>query len=283
MKPLIGGQAVVEGVMMKSPSHYAISVRKKDGKINTKIASLSKRRFKPLKWPIIRGFVSMIDMLILGLKSLEWSANQQEEEEEITAAEYIWLVIISLGFGIGMFIVLPLVLTRLITQSNGVVFNLIDGLLRILIFTIYLMIMGTISDVRILFQYHGAEHKTVNCYESGEGLTVENAKRFSTAHPRCGTAFVLVVLMLSIIIFSFVTSNSGFIKFLIRLIFIPIIAGVSYEILQYSAKHMENIFIRAITAPGLLVQKLTTREPNDRQLQVALESMKMVLSRLKEN
>ncbi|MFA5141563.1 MAG: DUF1385 domain-containing protein [Candidatus Woesearchaeota archaeon] len=282
MKPLIGGQAVIEGVMMKGPSHYAISVRTPKGKIKTKIESLKKRRFKPFRWPIFRGFLGMIDMLILGIKSLEWSANQAEDEpQEMNWKEFVILMIISIGFAVILFIVAPLFLTGLFTESNGITFNIIDGIIRIIFFIIYLLAIGMMSDIKILFQYHGAEHKTVNCYEADQELTLENVKKFTTTHPRCGTSFILIVMVLSIAFFSIVTSDSWLIKFATRLVFIPIIAGISYEIIHYSAKHKDNTYLNALISPGLLLQKLTTKEPDNKQLQVAITALKSVLDRTK--
>ena len=188
-------------------------------------------------------------------------------------------MITSLGFSIGLFIILPLFLTKLITESNGILFNVIDGIMRITIFVIYLLLIGLWSEVRILFQYHGAEHKAVNCYESGKELIVENAKTFTTAHPRCGTSFILIVLTLSIAIFSLITTKTWLLKLFARIIFIPIIAGISYEILHYSAKHKDNKLLNSCIAPGLYLQKLTTREPNDEQVEVALESLKATLAK----
>jgi len=285
MNPVIGGQAVMEGVMMKSPSHYSISVRAPNNEIKSKVEQLKSSRFKPFKWPIIRGFVQLVDMLFLGLKSLQWSANQQEEtpEEEMTWKEYTFLLITSVGFAILLFIVVPLVLTNFITKSAGILFNLIDGVIRILIFIIYLTIISRMDDIKTLFQYHGAEHKVVNCYEANMELTIANAKTFTTSHPRCGTSFIMIVLVLSIILFSLIQSPSWLIKFLTRVIFIPIIAGISYEILHYSAKNKTNKILNFLIAPGLLLQKLTTREPNDNQLEIALSALSIVLSKTKRN
>ncbi len=280
MKPLIGGQAVIEGVMMKGPKHYSVSVRKQNGNIKTKIESLKRRSFKPFKWPIFRGFINLIDMLVLGLKSLQWSANELDDtEEEMSWKEYVILLITSIGFAVGLFIILPLFLTKLITESHGVWFNILDGILRIAIFVAYLLIIGLMKDIKILFQYHGAEHKAVNCYEADKKLTVKNAKQFTIAHPRCGTSFILIVLVLSIALFSIVTSSSWLIKFLVRIIFIPIIAGVSYEVLHYSAKNKDNKLLNTLIAPGLFLQRLTTKEPDEDQLEIALEALKSVLSK----
>ncbi|MBS3112558.1 DUF1385 domain-containing protein [Candidatus Woesearchaeota archaeon] len=280
MKPIIGGQAVIDGVMMKGPRHYAISIKKTNGNIKTKTESLNNRHFKPFKWPIIRGFVNLVDMLILGLKSLQWSANEQDNtNEEIGWKEYAFLLATSLGFAIGLFIIFPLFLTKLITNSKGLAFNVIEGLLRILIFVIYLLIIGLMKDIQILFQYHGAEHKAVNCYEAGEKLTLKNAEKFTTSHPRCGTSFILIVLILSIVLFSVITSELWLVKFLVRIFFIPLIAGISYEILHYSTKNKSNPILNMCITPGLYLQRLTTREPTKIQLEVALESLTSVLDK----
>lgn len=278
MKPLIGGQAIIEGVMMKGPKHYSVAVRKQNGNIKIKTESLKNRNFKPFNWPIIRGFINLIDMLIIGLKSLQWSANQLEDsQEEISYKEYAFLLIFSLSFAIGLFIILPLFLTKLLINTRGIWFNILDGVLRMIIFILYLLIIGFMKDIKTLFQYHGAEHKTVNCYEAGQELNIQNTKKFTTLHPRCGTSFILIVLILSIALFSLITNESWLIKLAVRIIFIPIIAGLSYEILHYSAKNKENKLLNILIKPGLYLQKLTTKEPNDRQIEVAIEALNAVL------
>ena len=273
-----GGQAVVEGVMMKSPKQYSVAVKKgKKVIVQTKEYRSLTETHPVFKIPFLRGVVALIEMVVLGMQTLIWSANQQiEEEEELTTKEVGITVFISFLFAIGLFIILPLVITKFLTSDSGVLFNIIDGLIRVIIFIGYLVAIGLMADVKRLFEYHGAEHKTVNCYEAGKKLTPKNAQKFTTLHPRCGTSFVIIVLAISIIVFSFVT-GSFTTKLVSRLVLIPVIAGISYEILKFSAKHRKNTLISAIIYPGLMLQKLTTREPSLDQLRIAIIALKKVL------
>lgn len=274
---LIGGQAVIEGVMMKGDNHYAVSVWK-----GNKIRSISKKirkyRFKLLYQPFIRGFFQLVQILIIGINALIWSTNQQsDDDEEFTYKELFFLLLTSLFFGILFFIVLPLYLTKLFNFSSAFVFNLVDGLFRVCVFIIYLAIISSMADIKRLFQYHGAEHKAVNCYEAGLKVNVPNCKKFSTAHPRCGTSFILIVLAISIIVFSFITYDSFLVKFLGRVVLIPIIAGIAYEALKLSARFRKNVFFRMLIAPGLWLQRLTTKEPDEKQLKTAVEALNLVV------
>ena len=295
----VGGQAVIEGVMMRSPNYISTSVRKK-GKIFSR-TKRSKLRSKFLKKPIIRRVVNFMDMLVLGIKELTWSANQQAEkkEEELTKKEIIFTLTFSLGFALIIFVVLPYFLAHLAgfaEETNPVLFNLIDGIIKIAFFLIYLYLISLMGDVRTLFRYHGAEHKVVHCFESKKTLTVKNAKKFSTKHPRCGTSFIFIVFIVAIFIFSLVPMiithlNPGFndlstlirksILFPLRLLFIPLIAGASYEILKLSAKYKNNRLINLTTIPGLWLQKITTKEPTLKQIEVAIAALKNVLKKEK--
>ena len=271
----IGGQAVIEGVMMKSDKNMTIAVRLPNKKIKTKKQKLGKlRKFWTL--PFIRGIVQLIYILVLGVKALIWSSDQQlGEEEKITGKEIAFTLVISFGFAILFFIIAPFFITKIFVEK-GFLFNLIDGILRLIIFLVYIAIIGIFKDVKIMFQYHGAEHKGINCMESKKPLTVKNIKKFSTLHPRCGTAFILIVLVISIFIFSLI-SGSWQIRLISRIILIPVIAGISYELLKLSARFKDNLIIKAVVYPGLLLQKMTTREPDEKQIEVALASLKEIL------
>lgn len=271
----IGGQAVIEGVMLRSKDSYAIAVRTKQGNIKTKrfpFISITKKN-KLLGLPLIRGIISTGEMLYLGMKSLIWS-TEQAEEEKLTKKELTITIAISVILVIGFFIALPLILTKTIVNGNSFIFSLIDGLFRLGIFLGYVWGIGFLKDVKTLFKYHGAEHKVVNCYEDKKPLTFENLKKYKTIHPRCGTSFIFIVFILSIILFSFITHPSWIVKFLERIILIPVIASLGYELLKLSAKLKNNQIIKIIIYPGLLFQKLTTKQPSNKQLEVAVASFK---------
>ncbi|MCK4428924.1 MAG: DUF1385 domain-containing protein, partial [Candidatus Aenigmarchaeota archaeon] len=215
----------------------------------------------------------LILMLIYGIKALNWSANQQmEKHEKIGLLGIILTLAFSFGFVILFFIIAPFFLAKLII-AKGVLFNITDGILRIAIFILYLVIISRISDVKTLYKYHGAEHKTIHCYEAKKAVTVKNIKKFSTLHPRCGTAFILIVLIISILIFSLIR-GSWQIRLVSRIILIPVITGISYEILKFSNKFRKSMFSKIITAPGLALQKLTTKEPTKKQIEVAIRALK---------
>jgi len=275
MKKHIGGQAVIEGVMIKSDEKLAVAVRLPNKKIKIKSENLKKQN-KFFRLPIVRGFVQLVLMLIIGIKALNWSADQQlKKHEKIKPLELTLTLIISFGAAILFFIIAPFFLTKLIVEK-GFLFNLIDGIIRIIIFIIYLVIIARISDVKTLYKYHGAEHKAVNCYEAKKKLTIKNIKKFSTLHPRCGTAFILIVLILSILIFTLVR-GAWQIRLISRIILIPVIAGISYEILRLTAKYPNNIITKTISAPGLALQKLTTAEPTPKQIEVAVSALKKIV------
>lgn len=265
---------------MKSPSWYAVAVRKENGTIKL-IKEHHESIVKQKKWlniPLLRGILYLYEMTVLGMKSLTWSANQQvSEQEEITALELIITISISLLLSIGIFVVAPFFLTKLITSDTGFRFNAIDAVLRLIFFLGYVIIISLFNDVKRLFQYHGAEHKSVNCYEIGMNLTVQNVKKCSTLHPRCGTSFIVLVIALSAILFSFITSPLWYYKLGSRIVLIPLIAGISYELLKLSARLKHHPIIRALIYPGMWVQKLTTREPDNKQIQVAITAIKAAL------
>lgn len=289
----VGGQAVIEGVMMRSPGSFAIAVRRPNGEIATLVEPLRalSERSSLFKLPIIRGVITLISSLFLGVKALNFSADMALEEEESKEKKKemgSWAmgltVAFSLGLGILLFFVLPLYLTKLLKTiiptvgSSELAFNLVDGIIRIVIFIVYILGISMMKDIKRVFQYHGAEHKSIYAFEAGEELTVENARKYSSLHPRCGTSFLLTVMLVSILVFSFLPHEMPFWKTaLSRLVFIPLIAGLSYEFIKYSGKKMGSRGMAVVTAPGLWLQKLTTREPSDDQLEVALVSLKEAL------
>ncbi len=279
-KEHIGGQAVIEGVMFMGKNKLAIAARDPEGKIEIKKDKL-RELGKFWKLPILRGVINLVRMLVVGYKALEWSADiASKEDGEIKKSKMDGVLmygalLIALVVGVGLFILLPLWLTGFVLEK-GVLFNILDGVIRIVIFVAYLLIISQMKDVKRIFQYHGAEHKVVNCYEADENITVENVKKYSTAHNRCGTSFLIIVLVLSIIIFSFITSSEWIIKFLSRILLIPVIAGLGYEIIKLGDKYKKNFLFRILIKPGLWVQGMTTREPSSDQIEVAIKAFEAV-------
>ncbi len=270
----IGGQAVIEGVLMKSYENVAIAVRNSKGKIVVK-----REKAKPASKIIIwRGFFYIIDMLVVGFNALMWSAEiASGEKEKLSKKEIFFTVAVSAAFALLLFVAMPFFVTMLITKSNSIMFNLIDGLIRIVLVLLYIILIARMHDIKRVFQYHGAEHKVVNCYESRKKLTYENIKKCSRLHPRCGTAFLLIVLIVSILIFSLIITDNLLARFASRIILIPVIAGVSYELLKISDKYRNNPLFRMIIAPGLLLQSITTAEPDKKQIEVALKALDSVI------
>ncbi|MFQ5753926.1 MAG: DUF1385 domain-containing protein, partial [bacterium] len=251
-------------------------------------------RYPILKWPILRGVVVLLESLIWGFKALTFSANEavetteaqpdenvvnsEKKREEIGGFTLALTLIFSIGMGVGLFVVLPAWIAGFFTEK-GFIFNLIDGVIRLFFFLAYIFVISRIGQIKRVFQYHGAEHKSIYAYESGEELTVENADKYSTLHPRCGTAFLLMVMLVSILVFSiFGKPPSLLVRFGTRIIFIPLIAGVSYELTRLASKKRDIWLMRILIAPGLLMQKLTTQKPTAGQLQVAITALKEVLS-----
>lgn len=306
-KTSIGGQAVIEGVMMKGPEKIATCVRKPDGEIVSEVLSVGKvRKNKILKLPIIRGCVNFFDSMITGVKALMFSAkffdvdeDGQEIKEEPSKFEK-WLeeklgsekmmnvviyfsVILSLFFSVGLFILLPGAIGEFIRHfvNNNYIVTLAEGIVRISIFILYLALVSQMKDIKRVFMYHGAEHKSIHCYEHGEELTVENVRRHTRLHPRCGTSFLLIVMVVSIIVFFFIPKMHFLLRLLLRLALLPVVAGISYEIIKYAGRH-DNRFTRIISAPGMWFQYITTREPDDSQIEVAIASLKAVMPENKE-
>ncbi len=300
-KTSIGGAAVMEGVMMRGPHSIAVAVRKPDGEIEIDVKEtkpVSKRNFF-LKLPIVRGCIAFFEAMITSTKALMYSASFIDVEEEEPSKFDAWLekvfgdklkdailylsVILSLFMSVGLFILLPTWLVSLVRIfcSNQVVLTVAEGVTRIVIFLGYLILVSQMPDIKRVFEYHGAEHKTIACYESGEELTVGNAKTKCRLHPRCGTSFLLIVMVVSIIVFSFLKWDNILIRTLTRLALLPIVAGISYEIIKLAGRY-DNFATRIVSWPGLMLQKITTREPDDSQLEVAIASMKAVIPENKD-
>ena len=286
---LIGGQAVLEGVMMRSLSGYSVAVRQPSGGVaikKDKLVSVTKK-YPFLKFPVLRGSVVLIQSLILGIRALNYSAAVSSEngegEQEMSSAAVAGSMIFALVLGVGVFILAPLGITNLIRHflmpaMTNFTFNAIDGVIRALFFFVYLIAISFMKEIRRVFQYHGAEHKTVYTFEANEDLTVENARKKSTLHPRCGTSFLMFVLVISIVVFSLVPSTVPFmVKFLARVVLIPLIAGLAYEVIRFSARHLANPLCRVLITPGLWLQKITTKEPDDSQLEVAIVALREAL------
>jgi uncharacterized protein YqhQ len=280
-KVYIGGQAIIEGVMMKGPKYVGTAARTPKGKIvknKFKHESITyKNAF--FRLPVLRGIIFLFEMMILGLKTLAWSADQQGEEhdEKLSKWEIVGTMTFSFGLAILLFVVAPYYITRFFTTSHDLAFNLIDGFFRLAIFLGYLIGISFLKDVKRLFQYHGAEHKAVHCFESGKKLTVKNVQSFSTIHPRCGTSLIVFVIGISIVIFSLIQVQEWYWNVLLRIIVIPLVGGLAYEMLKFGAKFQNNWLIKILILPGLWVQKITTSEPEDDQVEVAIASLKQVL------
>ena len=297
-KPGIGGQAVMEGVMMRSPNYYATSVRNDKGNIVTQTRKIKKYP-SFFKFPFVRGVVNLIEMLIIGIKTLTWSANQisDDEDEQLTDFQIGLTLFVSIGFAILLFVALPYFLSTITgvkEESSPILFNLIDGIIKIMVLVIYIYSISLIKDIKRVFEYHGAEHKTVYCYEEGKPLTVKNVKKYSTKHPRCGTSFILIVLLISIFVFALIPTLMTLIfpnfmsiqymlrrviLFVVRILFLPIVASISYELLKLSGKYSKNPFVKMISYPGILLQYITTKEPDNKQIEVAIKSMELVMSK----
>ncbi len=281
----VGGQAVIEGVMMRGPGKLAVAVRKPNGEITVdlKDAGSVSDRYPILKKPFLRGVVSLVESLSYGMKALSFSAQASGEEEEgeesMSSLELAGTIAVSVGLAVLLFVVLPTGAMKLL-QNEGfspMVLNLCEGLLRLGIFLLYIWGISRQKDIQRVFQYHGAEHKTIYTYEHGLPLRVENVRPFSTLHPRCGTNFLMIVMLISIFIFTFRGWPSLWERILSRILLMPVVAGISYEIIRFAGKHMDKPWVRAAILPGLALQKLTTRQPDDDQIEVAIASLKAVL------
>lgn len=298
MKPKsVGGQALIEGVMMKGPDKIAMAVRKSDGEIVVKkepVGKIEKSTF--YKIPILRGIIAFIGSMVIGVRAITYSAEVFEDidsDEEKSKFE-MWLeekfgdksddiitylsVAFALAMSIIIFMFLPTFLINFLKNvfNNQIVLSGFEGILKISMFIGYIIIISRIKEIKRVFQYHGAEHKVIYCYESGKPLTVENAREFTTLHPRCGTSFLLIVMVLSISVFSFLSWNSLIQRVAMKLLLLPLIAGISYELIKIAGKSKSKL-VCAISYPGLMLQKLTTNEPDDKQLEVAIVALESVL------
>ncbi|MCK4648268.1 DUF1385 domain-containing protein [bacterium] len=275
MRVRVGGQAVIEGVMMRTPNALAIAIRKEDGEILVKKESLPSRHLL-LKKPISRGAIALWEALVIGYKALAFSAqkSKKKKEKEISSFALGLTIIFAFGLAILFFILLPAIVTNLFQIKSNILFNLVDGLIRLILFFAYLWAISRLKEIKRIFAYHGAEHKAVYTYEAGEDLTIENARNKSTLHPRCGTNFILIFLILSVLLFSLLGKATSLEVHLLRVCLIPVIAAFAYEIIRFSMKkgwHFINFL-------GLQLQKITTREPTDDQIEVALVALKEVLT-----
>jgi len=292
-KTSIGGQAVIEGVMTRGPHKIAIAVRKPDGEIIIDEKDV-KKKSSIFKVPIIRGVLAFFDSLVTGVKALTFSAKFFEtEDEQKNGAKKIdkddekipdWAiyisVFVSLIISIALFIVLPNLISGFIVPNkaeNGVLYNFVESVIKLIIFGGYIVLVSQMKDIKRVFEYHGAEHKSIFCYENGEELTVENVKKYSRFHPRCGTSFLLFVIIISMIVFSLLgVYENLFVNIGLRLLFLPLVAGISYEIIKFAGKS-KNKCITWFNAPGKWLQRFTTREPDDSQIEVAIASLKAVI------
>ena len=276
-KPYVGGMAVIEGVFMKSPQKAAVAIRKEDKTIDVKTFHSSVPRGFAAA-PFIRGVVALYLTMVEGIKILNYSAVISSESEPITKKDLVISLLVALLFAVGLFFLLPMFLASLIEQGKANDFNfaMIEGGIRIAIFIIYLVVIRSFKDVNRVFKYHGAEHKTINTYEAGVELTPENAKKHSRIHPRCGTSFLVFVIILSVFVFSaFSPFFQGiWMRALSRIVLVPVIASIAYEILKLSAKYPKNVFFKAIAFPGLATQYLTTSEPDLDMLEVGITALK---------
>lgn len=275
-----GGQAVIEGVMMRGEKTMVTVVRRPNGELATDIHPLAALYTGWMrKTPLIRGIIVLIEALALGIKSLLYSANVSLEEEDTEfSGGLAWaFVILSMVLGVALFFMAPLFLTKLLDINSSILFHLVEGLIRLALFIAYLKAMTLMSDIKRVFSYHGAEHMAVNAYENGVPLEVEATRKYSTAHMRCGTSFLFVVLIIAIIVFALIGRPALWLMVLWRVILIPIIAAFAYEVTYFGGRHTKNVLVRAVLAPGLWLQGLTTREPDDSQLEVALSALKKVM------
>src|SRR5262245_27908502 len=296
MSTAIGGQAVLEGVMMRSPSSWAVAVRKPDGKIaqvvNEIASPMAKRRIWRL--PVIRGVIALGESLAIGFRALAISANyaaagqnadadsteeEQEVSTELSRGQLIFAFAIAIGFAVMLFKVTPALITNWLPVHGTSGFVVVEGGIRVALFVAYLALISLLPDLRRVFQYHAAEHKAINCYEAGDELTPENVQRHSLIHVRCGTAFLLWVMVIAIFVFAFFGHPAWYWLIGTRILLLPVIAGLAYELIRFAGKHADNSAVRAALAPGLWLQRLTTRQPTLDQLEVSIRALEQVLER----
>ncbi|MBD3208909.1 DUF1385 domain-containing protein [Candidatus Woesearchaeota archaeon] len=281
----VGGQAVMEGVMMRNNDRITIAVRTPTDRIKLKKDQYTSwtERLRILGWPFIRGVINLFEIIIIGMKATIWSSNQAlEEEGDFSVWELVLTILFAIVLSIAIFKLLPLFIATIFqerTQSGNVLFNLVDGFVKIGLLIGYIWMISHLKDVYRLLQYHGSEHKSINCYEAGKKVTVKNVLASSRFHPRCGTTFILFVFLISIIVYLAIPLNTGFwAKLALRVAFLPLIAGISYELIKLSGKHHEKALMRPLLVPGLLLQRLTTKEPDAAQAAVAIKSLKAAIA-----
>jgi uncharacterized protein YqhQ len=291
MAQTIGGQAVLEGVMMRSPSNWALAVRKPNGQIAEHIQSIKSpmARHRVFRLPIIRGVVALGESLAIGFRALAISANyaaqdadadeREEVQTELSRGSMIFAFAIAIGFALMLFKVTPAVITSWLPIDHTGWFVIVEGLIRVSIFIAYISLIALLPDLKRVFQYHGAEHKAINALEAGDELTPETVQRHSLIHPRCGTAFLLWVMVIAIFVFAFIGQPSWPWLIASRVLLLPVIAGLAYELIRFAGKHSGNPVLMTLLAPGLWLQRLTTREPSLDQIEVSIRALREVLRR----
>ena len=296
-KTSIGGQALIEGIMMRGPRKQAIVIRTADGfVVKEEELKLVKDKYPILGLPFVRGTINFIDTMVKGVRALTFSAEQMPEEEQEEPSRFdkwvekrfgsdaaeklivVVAVVLGIGLSIGLFILLPTILAGFISGfvQSTILKNLIEGVLRIAIFLIYMWLATKMKEIERIWKYHGAEHKTIFCYEKGLELTVENARPQPRLHPRCGTSFLFLVMIISILVFSVVSWSNVWVRMGLRLLLLPVVVAISYELIKWAGRH-DNFLTRIISAPGKALQRLTTSEPDDSMLEVAIEALRLVL------
>lgn len=282
-----GGQAVIEGVMMRSARYFAVACRAPDGQIVLKLEDLASFWLSRLRWlnrPFLRGTLALLDALALGIRALRFSADVQLEEQAQTVQQKRIndlaigsTMVVGLAVGLGLFVALPTAITQLLPWKHPLLLNMLDGVIRIVLFLGYVLAVGSLREIRRVFQYHGAEHKAINTFEAGLPLTMENAKRQSRIHPRCGTSFVMVVLILAIFVFALTGRPSIWLRIPLHILLLPLVAGIAYEAIKFGGRHKDSRFTRWFLAPGMWSQYLTTREPDEAQIEIALRALQAVV------
>src|SRR5689334_10472429 len=278
----MGGQAVMEGVMMRGATTWAVAVRTPEGDIETVVQEAPTWAEKYSKIPLLRGVMNLGESMALGFKALTWSAERQiPEEDRISSKAMGWTMGLALALFTAIFILIPAFVNKGISDHfgvKGVWFHLVEGGIRLAIFLGYLLLIAQLKDIKRVFQYHGAEHKAIAAYENDVEVTAESAQKFDTSHVRCGTNFLLTVMVITIVVYSFIGRPGWALLILSRILLLPVIAGVSYEVIRFAAKHMDKRWVRVAMKPGLLLQRLTTRQPSLDQVEVAVASLRAVLT-----
>lgn len=281
-----GGQAVMEGIMIRSKDHLVICVRQPNEDIVTKTEELHSlsEKYSFLKLPFVRGILALFETLYSGIKGIYFSANAAfgeesgEEEENLSSLQIVIVIIVSICLSILIFSVTPFFLTSLLNLGGGILFNITEGVVRLSFLLVYLAVISLFGDFKRIFQYHGAEHTAINAFEAGVELNVKNASKYSRFHSRCGTSFLLIVTLISILFFSLFPSSNYWIRLSYRVVLIPFISAVSYEVLKLSDRYKDSSIMKVLVAPGLLLQRLTTRQPDDKMIEVAIKAVKEVES-----